>query len=215
LSSAAKSSQTKPARQNDRAIEGFLKNKSERPATVNNREKIIATAIHLFGERGVDKTSLADIAREVGISKGTLYYYYSTKNDLIFDITDVHIKKITREIFSIIETNKGDVSWKEMVGLLFESLLKSETRSRLHLYLIQEVLSGNAELKDRFILTYTQWFTMVAEGYRMLTGLDLDLSAQTRVLVAVIDGLVIQTAIGMQDIPLERLLKEITKILEN
>jgi hypothetical protein len=81
--------------------------------------------------------------------------------------------------------------------------------------LIQEVLSGNAELKDRFILTYTQWFTMVAEGYRMLTGLDLDLSAQTRVLVAVIDGLVIQTAIGMQDIPLERLLKEITKILEN
>lgn len=192
-----------------------MKNKSERPATVNNREKIIATAIHLFGERGVDKTSLADIAREVGISKGTLYYYYSTKNDLIFDITDVHIKKITREIFSIIETNKGDVSWKEMVGLLFESLLKSETRSRLHLYLIQEVLSGNAELKDRFILTYTQWFTMVAEGYRMLTGLDLDLSAQTRVLVAVIDGLVIQTAIGMQDIPLERLLKEITKILEN
>lgn len=192
-----------------------MKNKSERPATVNNREKIVATAIHLFGERGVDKTSLADIAREVGISKGTLYYYYSTKNDLIFDITDVHIKKITREIFSIIETNKGDVSWKEMVGLLFESLLKSETRSRLHLYLIQEVLSGNAELKDRFILTYTQWFTMVAEGYRMLTGLDLDLSAQTRVLVAVIDGLVIQTAIGMQDIPLERLLKEITKILEN
>ncbi|GAB6095556.1 TetR/AcrR family transcriptional regulator [Desulfatiferula olefinivorans] len=192
-----------------------MKNKSDRAATANNREKIIGTAIHLFGERGVEKTSLADIAKAVGISKGTLYYYYSTKNDLIFDITDVHIEKITGEIFSIIETNKGEVNWKEMMGLLFESLLKSETRSRLHLYLIQEVLSGNTELKDRFILTYSQWFKMVAEGYRMITGQDLDIPVQARILVAVIDGLIIQAAIGMQDIPLTQMLGELTKMLDN
>lgn len=192
-----------------------MKKKIDRAATANNRDKIIATAIHLFGERGVDKTSLADIAREVGISKGTLYYYYSTKNDLIFDITNVHMEKITGEIFSIIEKNKGEVSWKEMIKLLFESLLTSETRSRLHLYLIQEVLSGNTELKERFIRTYHQWFKMVEDGYRMLTSHTHDISVQARILVSVIDGLIIQSSIGIEDAPLDRLLAELTKILED
>ncbi|NLO01890.1 MAG: helix-turn-helix transcriptional regulator, partial [Bacteroidales bacterium] len=36
----------------------------------NNREKILAAARMLMAEKGIMKTSLADIAREVGISKG-------------------------------------------------------------------------------------------------------------------------------------------------
>ncbi|MBU1169988.1 MAG: TetR/AcrR family transcriptional regulator [Proteobacteria bacterium] len=182
---------------------------------VNNRKKIIDTASHLFGEKGIEKTSLADIAKEVGISKGTLYYYYATKNDLIFDITEVHMEKITGGIFSLIEKNKGDVSWKGMMKLLVESLLKSETRTRLHLYLLQEVLSGNPELKKRFIRTYNQWFKMVEDGYKMITSSSKDISVQARILVSVIDGMIIQASIGVNDVSLDSILAEISKIIDD
>ena len=57
----------------------------------DNRRKILETAMDMIGRKGVDKITLSGISEASGISKGTLYYYYSTKNDLIFDIADLHM----------------------------------------------------------------------------------------------------------------------------
>lgn len=179
-----------------------------------NKQKIIDAAIKLIGEKGVEGTSLAHIAKEVGISKGTLYYYYATKNDLIFDITEAHMGIITGRIFSLIEKNKGAVSWKEMLKILFTTLLKSKTRTRLHLYLIQEVLAGNEILKDRFSNTYLQWFKMVEDGYGMMASRQGDISIQARIFVSVIDGFIIQAIIGAGEIPVEDIIEKISKMIE-
>lgn len=191
-----------------------MEKKSVRKARVNNRDKIIETAIKLIGERGVEGTSLADIAKDVGISKGTLYYYYSSKNDLIFDITKDHMDKISANIFSMIENKKGETSLHDTLKLLIETLLKSETRTRLHLYLIQEVLSGNEDLKERFIETYRQWFQMIQDGYSLLTSQKRELSVQARILVAIIDGLIIQGSIGTGAIPVDEIIREMTRVLD-
>lgn len=191
-----------------------MEKKQKRKARANNREKIIETAIKLIGEKGVEGTSLADIARNVGISKGTLYYYYSSKNDLIFDITKEHVDKISSNIFSLIEEKKLETTWQEMLRLLIENLLKSETRTRLHLYLIQEVLSGNEDLKKRFIETYSQWFSMIQEAYQLLTDKNKDLSVYARVLVAIMDGLIIQGSIGAGGIPLDEIIEIMTRVID-
>jgi AcrR family transcriptional regulator len=191
-----------------------LEKKTVRKSRINNRDKIIETAIKLIGERGVEGTSLADIAKDVGISKGTLYYYYSSKNDLIFDITKDHMDKITANIFSLIESKKGETSLHDTLKLLIETLLKSETRTRLHLYLIQEVLSGNENLKERFVETYRQWFQMIQEGYSLLTSQQRDLTVQARILVAIIDGLIIQGSIGAGAIPVDEIIREMTRVLD-
>lgn len=181
----------------------------------NNRQKIIDAAIQLFGDKGVEKTSLADIAKKVGISKGTLYYYYSTKNDLIFDITEVHMEKITGGIFSNIEKKQGDITWQSLLTHLIETLLKSETRTRLHLYLIQEVLSGNHELKDRFQKNYDQWFQMIQDGFTQTTSIDKDLSIHARILVALIDGMIIQSSIGLKSLNLDDVIHEVAKTIND
>lgn len=184
-------------------------------AKTNNKQKIIDVALKLVGEKGVEGTSLSDIAKEVGISKGTLYYYYSTKNELIFDITEVHMNRITGGIFELIEKNKGDVSWKEMLKLLFETLLKSETRTRLHLYLIQEILSGNELLKERFTNTYMQWFGMFEEGYEIITSKQQDIRVQARIMVAAIDGFIIQSIVGAREISVDDIVEKISGIIED
>jgi len=61
----------------------------------STRERIIEAASRLMTEEGVTDTSLADIANEVGISRGTLFYYYSSKNDLVYDVAERNLDLIT------------------------------------------------------------------------------------------------------------------------
>ncbi len=181
---------------------------------VDNKAKILKSAIRLIGANGVDGTSLSDIAKDVGISKGTLYYYYSTKNDIVFDITSAHMTKVTENIFGLIEKNKGDVPWKEMLKILFKTLLKSETRTRLHIYLIREILGGNEKLREQFQSTYLNWFKMVEDGYLMITGDKQDISCEARSLIAFIDGYVIQTIIGVKEVNIDETIEKLSRIID-
>lgn len=54
----------------------WTRRKEARPA------ELLAAALHLFVERGYAATRLEDVARAAGVSKGTLYLYYTGKEDL-------------------------------------------------------------------------------------------------------------------------------------
>ncbi|MFC4530892.1 TetR/AcrR family transcriptional regulator [Sphaerisporangium dianthi] len=57
-----------------------------RPAVVTKqgkRERLTAAAVRVLHERGVEKTTLADIARAADIPVGNVYYYFKTKDDLV------------------------------------------------------------------------------------------------------------------------------------
>jgi AcrR family transcriptional regulator len=49
----------------------------------NRRQELMAAAAHLFNQRGYDATSMRDIAREAGMLAGSMYYHFSSKEDLI------------------------------------------------------------------------------------------------------------------------------------
>ncbi len=52
------------------------------PQFVKNRNAIIQEALILFGEKGFDGTSMELIAQKSGYSKGNLYQYFESKEDL-------------------------------------------------------------------------------------------------------------------------------------
>lgn len=179
----------------------------------DNRQKILDTAIAMIGEQGVDKTSLARISKASGLSKGTLYYYYATKNDLIFDIADLHMAKISTTLFSMIE-NDAALSWETLLTAFFETLLTSEARSRLHLYLIREAVSGNDSLKQRFRKTYAQWFDMVDQAQTQMPGPKIDVSAKSRFLVALVDGFILQVLLETNKTSVKEIVRLVLKVLE-
>jgi len=57
------------------------------------KKKIVEAAKAVVSEQGVHKATLRAIAAEAGISIGTLYYYYPSKNELLYDIIDSHTSK--------------------------------------------------------------------------------------------------------------------------
>jgi AcrR family transcriptional regulator len=50
------------------------------------KEKIGQVAMKCFARFGLDKTTLDDIAKEVGLNKASLYYYYKNKEDIFLEV---------------------------------------------------------------------------------------------------------------------------------
>lgn len=58
------------------------------------RNEILDAAEKLFGQNGFDNTSTNDILNEVGIARGTLYYHFKSKEDIL----DAMIERITSRL---------------------------------------------------------------------------------------------------------------------
>ena len=50
------------------------------------RQEVMDVAARIFNDKGYEATSIQEIAEEVGILKGSLYYYIDTKEDLLFGV---------------------------------------------------------------------------------------------------------------------------------
>jgi AcrR family transcriptional regulator len=63
---------------------------SPRPdVSEERRSQIIESAIKVFAREGFAKTRLDDVAAEAGLSKGLLYWYFRSKEEIIIAIADV------------------------------------------------------------------------------------------------------------------------------
>lgn len=179
----------------------------------DNRQKILDAAMAMIGERGVEKTSLAAISKAAGLSKGTVYYYYASKNDLVFDIADLHMARITTTLFDMIGKSSG-ITWEELLTAFFTTILTSESRSRLHLYLVREAVSGNPDLKSRFQATYAQWFAMVDQVYDQMPVSGNRTEAVSKFLVAVVDGFILQTLLEADKTEIEDIVRLALRIID-
>ena len=59
----------------------------------DNRLSILKAASELFCRQGVHAASISDIAKSVKLSKGTVSYYYPSKDHLIYEVTDFHLSR--------------------------------------------------------------------------------------------------------------------------
>lgn len=50
------------------------------------KEKITEHSIRLFEKKGFSETSIQDIVDSIGVTKGTFYYYFSSKEELLMEI---------------------------------------------------------------------------------------------------------------------------------
>ncbi len=166
----------------------------------NRKERIIDAASRLVVERGMEDVSLTAIAQAAGISKGTLYYYYATKAALVFDIAEKHVRDITDVIFELIETGGPQTNPEVLIGLLFQKHKSNHIRMRLHLNLVGQAMNGNDDLKQRYQETYAYWHARALEALSRLFPAYDDRETLAHLLITIIDGLNVQTMLGVDTV---------------
>jgi AcrR family transcriptional regulator len=63
---------------------------SPRPdVSEERRNQIIESAIKVFAREGFANTRMEDVATESGLSKGLLYWYFKSKEEIIIAIADL------------------------------------------------------------------------------------------------------------------------------
>ena len=77
----------------------------ELTANAEKRAQIMADCAQLFRKRGYHGTAMSDIATAVNLNKGTLYYYYPAKTDILYSIyleayerLDEHIAQVPTDL---------------------------------------------------------------------------------------------------------------------
>lgn len=61
---------------------------------MDNKERILLKAEEMFMQFGIRSVSMDDIANQLGMSKKTLYQYFTDKDELVEAVVDDHIKEI-------------------------------------------------------------------------------------------------------------------------
>ena len=81
------------------------------------RERLVAAATLLLHQQGVERTTLAEIAKTADVPAGNVYYYFKTKDEVIASVIEAHVQQI-RATLSFIDSHhrspKGRL--KSLVG---------------------------------------------------------------------------------------------------
>lgn len=103
--------------------------------TAIRRNEILDAAEKLFGTKGYDATSTSDLLDELGIARGTLYYHFKSKEDIL----DAMIRRLNDSLVSQAAKIAGDKSLPvlERLTLMIQSLnvdnaLGMEIMSQVH-----------------------------------------------------------------------------------
>lgn len=101
----------------------FRRRKAERPG------EIVASALAVFAEKGFAAARLDEIAARAGVSKGSLYLYFATKEDLFRAVVDQAIAPQVRAIGGLVAAHPGP--FPDLLELLAERLSSLVGRSPL------------------------------------------------------------------------------------
>ncbi|MGW8193604.1 MAG: TetR family transcriptional regulator [Desulforhopalus sp.] len=85
---------------------------------LKTRETIIDAAVRVFSVQGVSQTTLADIAREAGVTRGAIYWHFKNKADLLEVLWDDLFSPF--EIVRHVAENTGE---KDPLGVLHKAHL--------------------------------------------------------------------------------------------
>ena len=131
------------------------------------REKIIDTSWELFHEKGFGETTINDIIHEAGISKGTFYYYFRSKDNLLDTLSEI----LDREYERLSKNEpEGMNAFDKLMWLNYEAheFIKKNIDYRLmsYLYSAQIVKDTGSSLLDRNRFYFNYLERIMEEGSR-------------------------------------------------
>lgn len=156
-----------------------------------NKEKIRNSAIQLFSAKGIHQATLQDIAKDTGISRGTLFYYYPSKNELMYDVLDYCINELILMVKNTVN-NGGEKTGPRLIEMVLKNMLENDIIVKITFYLFQESMLGNEKIKSKLKHKYEVWRDEIKELLQPLRLAEAELDARVAVLLGAIDGICLQ-----------------------
>lgn len=186
------------------------------------KQEILASALSCFAKKGFQASTIDDIVTHSGISKGAIYNYFKSKDEIYLELMNQETEEAFKELMSsIAKCNTA----KEKLDLLFEIYLKvnpfekikKESRIvhyefRLHCTHDEALIQLLRKRGKTFMLKMV--VDIFKEGQE--TGefnRELNLDIFGNMFWTMIDGVMLQTILYDQEYPYEQVLTEMKQML--
>lgn len=134
------------------------------------KRKIFETSMKLFAEKGYDATSIEEITATVGVAKGTLYYHFSSKEEIFNFLVEEGVKLLKNSI--VIKTDKVEnsldklraivliqikilVKYEDFMTIILSQIWGSDSRSKMcrnyvfqYIQMIEEIVKEGIQKEE-------------------------------------------------------------------
>jgi AcrR family transcriptional regulator len=71
------------------------------------RAAIVEQAAELYARKGFASASVADLADRLGASKALVYHYYPSKEEILFEVMDSHLRQLSEAVDETVALDAG------------------------------------------------------------------------------------------------------------
>lgn len=173
------------------------------------KQLIMDVALELFASSGYHGTSISAIAKSAGISKGLLYNYFESKEELLIEL----LKSGFLDLMSAFDPNHDNILTREELKIFVIGVMENTAR-KTHFWklyfsvisqpIVNQVAFGEImEIAMPFFKTLTEYF--IRTGYK-------NPEAEARFFSAMMDGVTLNYVFDPENYPLQETIERIFEI---
>ena len=167
------------------------------------KDKIVDAALITFTKYGYDRTRMDDIADAAKVSKGKLYLYFKSKEELFYAISERNITELKEQLSTLFSMKEDVISNAEY---FYESFQRNKTTTDLEKVFFEIIAesSRNPKLRKMLYEQRLKIFEIVTEylNSKMQRGLlkkDTNTKAIASGLVSLYNGLSLSRVLGLSE----------------
>ncbi|MBC7319685.1 TetR/AcrR family transcriptional regulator [bacterium] len=169
----------------------------------DTKKRIIDSAIECFSKYGYDGTSVNMICKSSGISKGSFFYYFPTKQSLFLEILNFWMQDVDR-VMEETSSSSDDASSKlfRLAIVLLDIIISGEREISLTFEFWNRALHDRETLEKIISMfeRYRNYFSnLLSEGIRKGEFVNVDSKVASYTIVAFALGLLIQKLFAFEE----------------
>ncbi len=193
------------------------------------KSRIIRESVKYFSEKGYHKTKMAEIAESLGVSKGAIYQYFASKENLFLEVIKYYVEYTQKELISFLNLRQPkDMSTDEFFDIMF-NMGQSQSEGNLKLLdrlfppldfnlAISELTTSNPSMKEEMTEYYKDSIRLMADYFddykkRGIIKKNIDTFSLSMGITSLQDGLMTAIQMGIDISEIRKTWKEITKMV--
>ena len=176
-----------------------------------SKEKIRTAAMELFMKQGYYATSISDIAKQAGISKGLLYNYYKGKEELLSEMVEARIREVVEVMEEAVALETPSEQLKYIVNGAIDNIHKNPEVHRFYLHLQTQPEADEELIKysHRIIEENTRQFELQCKIFERMG--EKEPRKRSLYFSSVLQGIMLMISTYVQKFPIEEIKKQIIR----
>ncbi|MCF6269384.1 MAG: TetR/AcrR family transcriptional regulator [Melioribacteraceae bacterium] len=168
------------------------------------KSKILNAALELFAKKGFSNTSISEIAKSAGVSKGLAYNYFESKQKLVEEVIQLLFTELSK-VFIALEVTKDPFEKIQLaIDLTFNWLTEKEDFWRLYSSLLMQ-LETKAIVEKIAGNFMDEMFKEMEKIFRKMKIKNP--AAETKLFGAILDGMSFHILFMGEKYPIEKMRK--------